>query len=830
MASGAAARRLAGLFRPAAVLLGRLRYIRKFVLVGLVLLVPLGFVAGAYVDLQRDQIDFSAEERHGVVLMAPLVDLTGVMVAARAEPAADTPCTGPIDGLLNHIDALDRRLGTRMRTSRSWGDARHLVVAACRTDSLPVRRAAFDMAMEALLKLIVRVGDESNLTLDPDIDTYYLMDTLQFRLPKLLDVAGRAAERADRVVRTGSTVDYAGGVDAVVDLGRNLGVITDINSALTRAATAVVDSTGSASVRLGARDGYERLAEVVDAFSRSLQRATAADRFEEVAEPAAAVRQEASRLAGWVATTLDERLRARISGFTTRALRVSIGSGAAGLLAGYLFVGFYLSVARPIRRIVDTLDAVAHGDLTRRASVDTHDELAFVAHALNDTIARTEAATNRLSIRATHDALTGLPNRSHMLTRLGEILDRSASTGELVCVIFVDLDRFKIVNDSLGHEAGDQVLRAVTARITAFKRTGDTVARLAGDEFVVICEGLTSVDGAVGIAERIVDRVCQPISVQVGTTVREVSVGASVGIALNEGITDAEPDDLIRAADMAMYQAKQRGRGRVEVFDDRLRAAMQERADAHHDLRRAIDAGELHAHYQPFMSVATGRVVGVEASARWHHPRRGVLDTAEFSTIAEEDGLVGPIGAVILRQACRQAAEWRAIHTDLHVAVKVSGTQLADPTFVATLSDTLDETGLDAAALWLAVTETSLGAGADATGQTLDDLRDLGVRIVIDNFGTGHSSLVQLPRLPVDAVKVDRTFVTGIGRPDDEIVIAMIVALCRTLGLFVVADGVETDDQLRRLRELGCDAIQGPWYGRPTPADQVRFGEPVATH
>jgi diguanylate cyclase (GGDEF)-like protein len=615
-----------------------------------------------------------------------------------------------------------------------------------------------------------------------------------------------------------------------VDLGRNLGVVADLNSALTRASAAVVDATGSASVRLGAHDGYERLAEVIDTFNRSLQRATSAGRFEEVAASATAVWQEASRFAGWVATALDERLRTRISGFTARALRVSIGSGAAGLLAVYLFVGFYLSVARPIRRIVDTLDAVAHGDLTRRASVDTRDELAFVAHALNDTIARTEAATNRLSIRATHDALTGLPNRAHVLSRLRAVLDRSVSTGELVCVIFVDLDRFKIVNDSLGHDAGDQVLRAVTARITALKRPGDTVARLAGDEFVVICEGLTSVDGAVGIAERIVERVAQPISVHIGTTMREATVGASVGIALTDGITHAEPDDLMHAADVAMYQAKQRGRGRVEIFDDRLRAAVQERADAHHDLRRAVDAGEIHAHYQPFVAVATGRVVGVEASARWHHPRRGVLDTGDFITIAEEDGLVGPIGAVILRQACRQAAEWRVIHTDLHVAIKVSGTHLADPTFVGTLSAALSETGLDTQALWLAVTETSLGAGADATRQTLDELRDLGVRIVIDDFGTGYSSLVQLPRLPVDAVKVDRTFVTGIGRPDDEIVIAMIVALCRTLGLFVVADGVETDEQLQRVRELGCDAIQGPWSGRPTPADRIQFGEPVATH
>jgi EAL domain-containing protein (putative c-di-GMP-specific phosphodiesterase class I) len=256
-----------------------------------------------------------------------------------------------------------------------------------------------------------------------------------------------------------------------------------------------------------------------------------------------------------------------------------------------------------------------------------------------------------------------------------------------------------------------------------------------------------------------------------------------------------------------------------------LRVALQERLDAHHDLRRAIDAGELHAHYQPFVSLATGRVVGVEASARWHHPDRGVLDTADFITVAEEEGLVGRIGAVILRQVCRQAAEWRATHPDLHVAVKVSGAQLADPTFAATLTATVGETGLDAGALWLAITETSLGAGTEETGRTIDELREVGVRLVIDDFGTGYSSLAQLPRLPVDAVKIDRTFVAG---PDGDTVIAMIVALCRTLDLFVIADGVDTDERLQRLRELGCTAAQGPLYGHPTPADQVNFAEAAA--
>jgi diguanylate cyclase (GGDEF)-like protein len=681
-----------------------------------------------------------------------------------------------------------------------------------------VEQTAYGEAVDSLQDLIVLVGDQSNLTLDPDIDSYYLMDALQFRLPVLIDVAGRTAVRA--------AVDPAS-IGTAIAFGRNLGVITDIRKALSRAGGAVISKTKSSSARKTARAGFQRLDRAIGSLMEALTAATARGEWASVAAFASLAQNEAAFTVGWTAVELDALLHTRVSGFSQQAMRAGVGSGGAALLALYLFVGCYLSVTRPVRSIVEVLDSVAKGDLTRRVSVDTKDELGFVAHALNETIARTEVATDRLSTRAMHDALTGLPNRAYVLGRLAEALERSGADRYQVCVIFVDLDRFKIINDSLGHEAGDEVLRAISGRLTAINRRGDTVARLAGDEFVVICEDLESIDVATAIAERIVSQVSEPVTVHLGSTMREVNVGASVGIAVADGLARTDPADLLRDADVAMYQAKQRGRGRVEIFDDILRVAVQRRLDARNELRDAIEAGEIRAYYQPIVDVTSGEVVGFEALARWHHPTRGVLGAFDFIEVAEESRLVVPLGAAMLRQACHQLAEWRAAgqgHPDLHVAVNVSGAQFADPSWVSTVADALEESGLDPDALWLEITETSLMADAAATRDTLARIRDLGVHLAVDDFGTGYSSLAYLRRFPVEVLKIDRTFVMGIDtNPEGEAIVAMIVALARTLGLRVVAEGVETTGQLDRLRELGCDLVQGFLFSRPQPAESAWF-------
>jgi diguanylate cyclase (GGDEF)-like protein len=813
------------LFGPGAALIGRLRYAHKFMVVGLVLLVPLGSVAAAYVQLQQAQSAFSAKERLGVVYMAPLVELTAWTVQARHLAVASGESGDPavLEQQAAQVDDIDRRIGPALGTAGGWPAARLLLAAAQRTTgSAADRYAAYNASIDALLALIVRVGDESNLTLDPDLDTYYLMDTLQFRLPVLLDEAGRGVDMATLVsVQPAST-----GTDALIELGLANGVLAATQAAISHAVATIALNTADRDVRRETVTNAARLTAATSVLTQTLTTSVKDRQVSTVrADAADPVRAAAAGFAAQAATSLDRLLRTRIDGLSVRAQRVELISGLAALLAAYLFAGFYLSVTRPIRRIVATLHAVADGDLTRRVSVDTHDELSFVARALNDTVATTEVATNRLARQATYDTLTGLPNRALVLDRLGQALLRTTRHGDPMAVLFIDLDRFKPINDSLGHATGDEVLRVIAGRLTTLLPAADTVARLAGDEFVVIGESLTTSDAAVRFAERVVTTLSHPIRTEIGTAVHEVSVGASVGVAFADGGAELTAEDLLRDADVAMYRAKQRGRGRVEVFDEALRIAVESRLKTQNDLRHAIDDRQIRAFYQPIVDSASGGVVGFEALARWDHPTRGLLAPSAFIDVAEETGLIVPLGARMLALACAQTAGWRNQRRDwsrLHVAVNVSGTQFTHPSFIPTVATVLADTRLDPDALWLEITETSIMADVKTAAETLGAIRALGAHLAIDDFGTGYSSLAYLRRFPVESLKIDRSFVAGIGRNrEDEAIVDMILSLARALGLHVVAEGVETADQLAHLQRLECALVQGYLFGRPMPPDQI---------
>jgi len=814
-------RACAPLFGPAAALIGRLRYAHKFVVVGLVLLIPLGFVATAYVGLQRDQIAFSAKERSGVAYLAPLVDLAARVAQSRHAAVGGEAAADPDTAA---VDAVNRQYGAVLGTAPAWAAARRLVVAAQQpTGSAAERYASYNRALVALQDLIVQVGDESNLTLDPDLDTYYLMDTLQFRLPVLLDHAGRSADVALLALARPASAK----TDALIDLGLTNGVLTTTRATIARAVATIIAKTADGDVRRRTMDNFRWLDSATAALTATV---TAAVKDRDPAkvqlDASDAVRAAAAQFAAQAATSLDRLLQVRIDGFSARAYRVELASGLAALLGAYLFVGFYLSVAPPIRRIVATLHAVATGDLTRRVSVDTHDELSFVARALNETVAKTEIATNRLAQQATHDALTGLPNRALALDRLGGALARSRRTGALLAVLFIDLDRFKPINDSLGHHTGDEVLGEVAGRLTALLRGGDTAARLGGDEFMLICETLAAPAAAVEMAEAVVAEVSRPIMTGAGSAIREVNVGASVGLAFADGYTDLTPADLVRDADVAMYQAKQRGRGRVEVFDDALRIAVERRLQTQNDLRHAIDGGQIRTYYQPIVDGRTAAVLGFEALARWEHPVRGLLGPSDFIEVAEESGLIVPLGAVVLAQACGQAMRWQADHPGrdpLHVAVNVASGQLAHRSFVPTIAGVLADTGLNPDALWLEITETTIMADTEAAAETLRVIRALGVHVAVDDFGTGYSSLTYLRRFPVETLKIDQSFVAGLGHDrEDEAIVEMILSLARALDLRVVAEGVETAEQFHQLRQWECGLMQGFYFGRPMPADQTR--------
>jgi diguanylate cyclase (GGDEF)-like protein/PAS domain S-box-containing protein len=420
---------------------------------------------------------------------------------------------------------------------------------------------------------------------------------------------------------------------------------------------------------------------------------------------------------------------------------------------------------------------------------------------------------------ATHDSLTGLPNRALFLDRLEVIAARAGTRPRKVAVLFCDLDGFKIVNDSLGHGVGDKVLVRVAERLASAVRPGDTLARFGGDEFVVSCEGIRDEDEARAVAARLAAAMVPAIDV--GT--QDVFVGVSVGIRVADITSATVLGALISDADAAMYQAKRDGRGAVVVFSEPLRERTQRRLDLESGLHLALERGEFRVHYQPTISLSDGSARGFEALVRWERPGHGLVPPGDFIAIAEETGLIVPIGAWVLEEACRQLRIWQqSTAAPITVAVNVSARQLREPDLVDVVADILDRTGVDARAVCLEITESTIMTNVDLSIRTLQALKDLHVRIAIDDFGTGYSSLNYLRQFPIDVLKIDRSFVTDLGQMGEATaIVTSVIDLARALSLETVAEGVETSDQRRHLTSLGCDVAQGYLWASPAPSDQL---------
>jgi diguanylate cyclase (GGDEF)-like protein len=437
---------------------------------------------------------------------------------------------------------------------------------------------------------------------------------------------------------------------------------------------------------------------------------------------------------------------------------------------------------------------------------------AFAEHA---SLALANARNHAEAVhRALHDPLTGLGNRVLFRERLEHALARCPRTHKQVAVLFIDVDGFKSVNDRLGHAVGDELLVEVAGRLRDLLRVEDTAARLGGDEFAVLLEDVVDGAGAIHVAERLRAALDRPLH----AGGQDVTVSASVGIATGR----SSADDLLRSADFAMYQAKAAGRGRYALFEPRMHTVALARLGLEADLRRALDRGELFLHYQPFALVRTGEIAGAEALVRWRHPERGIVPPSDFIPLAEEQGLIVPIGRWVLNEACRQAAAWHRRWPWLRIAVNVSGRQVAEPGLAAEIEAALANSGIAPERLVLELTETVLMNDVDATAARLHEIRRLGPEIAVDDFGTGYSSLQYLLRFPIDSLKVARTFVDGIDGGGDRATLARaIVDLARSLGLLVVGEGVERPEQLASLIALGCDFAQGFLLGRPMPADEL---------
>ena len=485
------------------------------------------------------------------------------------------------------------------------------------------------------------------------------------------------------------------------------------------------------------------------------------------------------------------------------------------------------------RRVRDILERTGHwaGEMWQRRKDDeeflgwiemseVRDSLGARSHfvAVVNDITDKKRAEQELRYLANYDTLTGLPNRALLSERLGRAIIRARRQETRVAVLFLDLDRFKDINDSLGHAAGDRLLKAAASRLQSTVSASDTVARLGGDEFTVVLEDVESLVAVERMAREILAAFSTPLEVDER---HDVSITPSLGISLYPDHA-LVPTDLLKFADTAMYQAKAEGRNTYQVYNEAMDAEARQRAAIISALRRALDRGEFRLVYQPRLSLADGRITGVESLLRWNSAELGEIAPTEFIPLAEESGLIVPIGEWVLGEACRQLKAWRQQGLgDLRMGVNVSVLQLLRGNLAAYLKRLLQATELPADRIELELTESMVMQNAEQTTAMLDELRKIGVSLAIDDFGTGYSSLVYLKRLPIDTLKIDKEFIDDLTRdPDDEAITATIVTMGHSLGLTVIAEGVETEQQLEFLRAHGCDEVQGHWLSRPIDGDR----------
>jgi diguanylate cyclase (GGDEF)-like protein len=487
-------------------------------------------------------------------------------------------------------------------------------------------------------------------------------------------------------------------------------------------------------------------------------------------------------------------------------------------LSAYAEDGISAALAAPVLEhgeVVGSLVVATHRAGRTYSRAEREMLLAFAEHA---SLALTDAKTVADAIyQALHDSLTGLPNRQLLIDRLRHALARASRAGTSVALLFVDLDTFKNVNDSYGHAAGDVLLREAAIRLLSCIRAADTAARFGGDEFVVLVEDVEDARLAT-VANRILEVMNEPFDVQG----REIFIGASIGIAIG----DNESDDLLRNADLALYRAKSKGKGRKQIFEPQMHTAMVERMELEGALANALRTDELVLYYQPIFELATERLVGTEALVRWEHPTRGLLLPGEFIPVAEDSRLMLPLGRWVLREACTQAARWRdeyGVASELTFTVNFSGAQFSDPELVEDVRRTIEETGLEAERLVIELTETAFLHDSEIVAERMSELKELGVRLAVDDFGTGNASLRHLARFPVDFLKVDRSFVNRIGFDRRQTAIAgSIITLGESLTMTVVAEGIETDDQMAQLLALGCGFGQGFRLARPVAPQELQ--------
>lgn len=483
-----------------------------------------------------------------------------------------------------------------------------------------------------------------------------------------------------------------------------------------------------------------------------------------------------------------------------------------------------LATGQSVRDVVLGLERSSDGNwvwasVSAEPRVDSKGAIREVILTFED-VTQKRTAETELAIQTFRDRLTSLPNRTLFMERLAQAILRTERRKLATAVLFIDLDRFKVVNDSLGHDSGDHLLMQMAKRLRGCLRPEDTVARLGGDEFVILFEDLVSANDGLRVAERISESMKVPFPLNG----QEIFTTCSMGLALCS-VADTIPSELVRDAEVAMYRAKAKGEGSIEIFDPSMNAQALARFQMESELRRAIERKEFILFYQPLISLGTGLIEGWEALVRWKHPERGMVPPLEFIPLAEETGLIVPIGKWVLQEAMRQASAWHDRFPSAPprlMNVNISGRQFQQKELITTVTEALEASNFLASCLKLEITESVMMKDPQASLEAMKVFRGLEIHLVIDDFGTGYSSLSYLKRFPVDTLKVDKSFVDGLGKdPESTAIVGAIISLAKSLGMRVTAEGIETEAQLSRLRLLNCDQGQGYFFSRPLPAAQA---------
>ena len=901
---------------------GRRRLLTRFVVTGLLFLLPLGVLLyDFHAEIGRGMATTSLE-RQGVAYSRPLSALLLDSVEADDDPVRQPSVAADIGAM----DAADRRYGQTLGTHEDWqqlqAEWQRLHAPGLAPDQKRERQTQFE---QGLADLLTTTGNTSNLILDPDIDSYYTMDSAITQLPQIVISSGQT-NAAAALLPTGAAVlppvdqeriiTLRGQIHAPMVVVRyDIGQVTRATPALlpvlsgpTEALDAAVQSyidavqddinsmshpktppsprgvyRASRTYDQAALSNLDNLlAQRMDSFS---ERRSHVDILATVCAFLALLffaglyrvtmqtlrqAQEAERIIAEAASReTDMRLQTVIASVpvvvfaldTRGVFTFSDGQGLAALgltpgeVVGRSIFEVYAGEAEMLDPVPIALAGTphtwtyeVHGRHHETHMTPLHDDSGTLTGVVGVAYDLTEhkRLERQLAHQAFHDSLTGLPNRALFVDRLTHALARSERQGSTVAVLFVDLDNFKVVNDSLGHSVGDALLSEVAARLGACARTGDTVARLGGDEFTLLLEDLPNRDAAEEIASRIAEALGLPLVLEG----RPFTVTASIGLALNSlrhtGTNNADGEaapgpsgeDLLREADVAMYQAKNGGKARWVVFNRGMNAQVQERMELEGDLRRAIadsmsSGGELLLHYQPIVDLDTGVLVEIEALARWRHPKRGLIPPLKFIPLAEECGMIGDLGCWVLREACRQTRRWQQDHPQdlpLVVGVNLSVRQLEHPGLVTQIARILAETRLPPSCLKLEITESVMMGNAEETIACLQSLKALGVRIAVDDFGTGYSSMSYLSAFPLDTLKIDRAFVSRLDQPDGLAIVQAIVTLAQSLSLEITSEGIETEAQWQTLQGLGCQLGQGYFFAAPQTAEALEARLAALSH